>query len=303
MKYYYISHEGPFRNNLIIGKDLDRVVRDKNKIIITRINGSFHVLICRNGSFLKEKLVLSYFELISFLKKNSFNTYFINVNSETAYYIHSYVKKDEIYKDTKEIVEKPKSFFTISEDKLLKVEAFVERDILKEKIVNVYNEDSKNDDKMQIVNLFDFIENSELFELYHLPFNEKNGKFTIPNYSYAKPSLFYILSGIYNKDGDKINLTSDDLVNLYFARIMDNDITEDILNSIELNVTESYDLNEFNKSIDFIYLYKKQENDIYIKLKTMKNKLEEAKRNQQVINALGLLENVKSKNLEKVGDR
>ena len=305
MKYYYISHDGPFRNNLIIGKDMDRIICDKNKIIITRINGAFHVLICRNGVFLKEKLVLSYFELINFLKKNSVNTYFVNVNSETAYYIHSYVKKDEVYKNTKEIMEKPKTFFTIAQDKLLKVESFIDRDIIGEKLEDVYNNDSSDDSKVQAISLFDFIENKELFELYHLPFNEKKGKFIVPNYSYASPSLFYILSGIYKKSGDIINLTIDDLRNLFYSRLMDESVTNDILNHVRLNVIEAYDLSDFSKSLDFVDLYKKRENDIYIKLKSMKNSLTEAKKNQKIINELNLLKNLNEINndnvLEKVG--
>ena len=69
MKYYYLSREGPFRNNIVSGKDFDRINRDKSKIVITRINGNFYVLICKNGNYEKEKLVLSYFDLVGVLKE------------------------------------------------------------------------------------------------------------------------------------------------------------------------------------------------------------------------------------------
>ena len=296
MKYYYILHDGPFRNNLILGKDLERIIRDKNKIIISRINGSFHVLVCRNGIFEKEKKVLSYFELVNFLKRNTFNAYFINVNGETAYYIHSYVKKDDGYKDNIVMDEKSKPIFTIIGDELLKIDVSINREVIKEKIITIYNNEIVDDSNFQNINLVDFIENSELFEIYHLPFNEKNGKFMIPNYSYSNPSLFYILSGIYSKPGNKINLSGADLLNLNVARIMDERIANDIINSIEFNIEDLYKLEDFSKSIDFIDLYIKQQNDISIKLKLMKKRLEEAKKNQMIIDDLGLSTKIVEKN-------
>ena len=288
MKYSYISHEGPFRNNIMPGKDIERIIRDKNKFIITRINSNFHVLVYRNGILEKEKLVFSFFELVNFLKKNWFTAYFINVNSETVYHISIYLKKDETIKETDTI--SPKRFFTIQGDSMLKLEAYINRNTLKGKLLQVYDEDTIDDSKSQTIGLFDFIENKELFELYQLPFSEKGGKFVVPNYSYAHPSLFYILSSIYKGKDEKINLSSNDIANLYYASILNEDIVKDILKNIEIRILKMYNLDDFSKSIDFIDLYSKQENDSYIKLKKMKARLEEAINNKKIVDALGLLE-------------
>ena len=290
MKYYYISREGPFRNNLVIGKDADRILRDKNKIIITRIKGRFHVLICRNGIFEKEKHILSYFELVEFLKKNTFNAYFVNVSSETAYYIHSYVKKDEKFMEDSSVTESPKSFFTLHDGNLLKVEAFVDRSIVKEKLDQVYQDETKDDADAQTVGLFDFVENSELFELYHYPFHEKNGKFTIPGYSYGKPSLFYMLSSLYNKEGEEINLTKDDLLILSLALVMNEEVARDIIGAIRTNILETYSFEQFNRSVDFVDYYKQRERDRQIELESMKSRLGEATKNAIFVNALGILD-------------
>lgn len=290
MKYHFISHEGPFRNNLVPGKDIDRIIREKNKIIITRIKGKFHVLICRNGVFEKEKHIMSYFELVKFLKGISFNAYFVNVPSETAYNIHSYVKKDDEYCKENNVVEKPKALFTINNGNILKMEVFIKRDIIKSKLEEVFNEEIKDDSKTQTLNLIDFVENRELFELCNYPINEKNGKFTVPDYSYAKPNLYYMLSSIYSKDGEFINLTSDDLENLYLAKFMNSNIIDDIIKYIDVNVIDIYNLDEFSKSVEFINSYQKQKKDVHIKLLLMRNSLMEAKKNTKYVNSLGLLQ-------------
>ena len=289
MKYYYISHEGPFRNNVVPGKDTERIFRDKNKFIITRIKGRFHVLTCRNGVFAKEKQILSYFELVKFLKRSSFNAYFINVSSETVNNVLSYVKKDDEYCKENNVAESPKSFFTIDDGNILKIEAFIKRDTIKEKLDEVYLDEVKDDSNTQSISLIDFVENKELFELCNYPINERNGKFTIPDYSYAKPNLFYMLSGIYNKEGDKIYLTSDDLECLLIAKIMNEKVTNDIISNIDVSIRDSYNLEEFSKSVSFIDLYKKQENDVHIKLISMRNCLMDAKRNTKYVNSLGFL--------------
>ncbi len=141
MKYYYISHEGPFRNNVVMGKDFDRINRDKNKIVITRINGSFHVLICKNGMYEKEKLVLSYFELVNFLKRVSFNVYFVNVSSETAYFINSYVKKEDEVKSKDSQEEIKEDFYAIDDGNMLKLEAYINLSIVKRIMCSIYGQE------------------------------------------------------------------------------------------------------------------------------------------------------------------
>ena len=288
MKYYYISYDGPFRNYLITGKDVNRILSDKDKIIVTKINGRFHVLLCKNGNFEKEKYVFSYSELIKFLRKSFLNTYFVNVGGEVASRIHSDVKKiDDYGKDN--IDEVPKAFFTIDNSDLIKVEAFVNRDIIKEKLDQVYNEEIKDEKNVQVLDLKDFVENSELFELCHYPINEKNGKFTVLKYGYANPSLYYILSGIYNKYGNNISLDSDDLSNLYIGKAINEDVVNDIVFKIDVNVLAKYNLDDFSKSIEFIDLYKKQEKDLQIQLLSTRNCLKEAKKNSKYVNNLGIL--------------
>lgn len=289
MKYYYISHEGPFRNNVVTGKDTDRILRDKNKFIITRIKGRFHVLICRNGVFAKEKLILSYFELVDLLRKSSCNSYFINVSGETVNNILSYVKKGVEYSNENIGVVNTKSFFAIDGGSLLKIEAFVNRETFKNTLDEVYHEEIKDEANVQTIGLIDFVQNSELFELCNYPINERAGKFKVLDCSYSNPNVYYLLCGIYNKDGDKINLNSDDLRNLYLASIMNNAMVNDIIESIDINVVEMYSLDEFSKSIDFVDIYKKQEKDVHIKLISMRNCLDEAKKNTKYVHDLGLL--------------
>lgn len=293
MKYYYISHDGPFRNNVMPGKDNERITRDKNKIIITRINGKFHVLVCRNGIYEREKMVFSYFELVNFLKKNSFNTYFLNTNGETAYNVSSYVKREEVVSEETESNEQSKRFFTIQGNNMLKIEAYIDRSILKLKLFQVYDEETRDETKSQELTLNEFIDNKELFELYQLPFCEKGGKFVVPNYSYAHPSLFYILSSIYDGSREKIALSSEDITNLYIASILNEEYVKDITKNIEVRILKEYNREEFTKSLEFMELYSKQERDYYIKLKKMKSRLLEADKNKKIVDALGLLEEKK----------
>ena len=103
MKYYYISYGGPFRSNLTSSRDINRITYEKNKIVITRIDSDFHVLLCRDGNYDDDKKVLSYIELVKFLKENKINSYFMNIDGEVAYNIYCDVKKGEFYDNTKDL--------------------------------------------------------------------------------------------------------------------------------------------------------------------------------------------------------
>ncbi len=305
VKYYYISHDGPFRNNIMPGKDNERITRDKNKIIITRINGMFHVLICRNGVYEKEKKVFSYFGLVDFLKKNYYSTYFLNTSGETAYNIASYVRKEEVITEENSNGNKPKHFFTIQGENVLKVEAYVKRDTLKARLLQVYDEETSDETKSQSLTLSEFIDNKELFELYHLPFNEKGGIFTVPSYSYAHPSIFYILSSIYGRAGDSISLSNDDIRNLYIASVLNEEIVRDLLKELEVRIIKVYNRQEFTQSLEFMDRYSQQENDYLIKLQKMKSRLRDAERNKKIVDALGILNipDEKQRIMEKVDQR
>ena len=294
MKYYYISHDGPFRNNLVIGKDLDRINRDKNKIIITRINGNFHVLTCKNGIFEKEKKVLSYFELVHFLKSISFNVYFVNVSSETAYFINSYVRKDDEVNRKETIEEKKEPFYAIIDGKMLKLETYINREIIKDSITNIYEKETKDEDKCQEISLIDFVENGELFELYHLPYKEKNGQFLIPNYSYAKPKPFYILSGIYGKSGDMISLSSSDLLNIYLISNIEKQIVNDIISNIDVKIVKEYDLSSVSNVLDFLESYNSDNSsdDINSRLKLLREHFIEAKNNMFIVDNLSIVKKI-----------
>lgn len=294
MKYYYISHEGPFRNNLVMGKDLDRVNRDKNKIIITRINGSFHVLICKNGVYEQEKQVLSYFELVNFLKKIAFNAYFLNISGETAYFINSYVKKDDEVNRKEVVPEKVEPFYAINDGKMLKLEAYIKRDVIRDSINMIYEREIQDEEKCQELSLMDFIQNEELFELYHLPFREKGGHFLVPNYSYARPKPFYILSGIYDKSGDVISLSSSDLMNIYMIGNVEKKIVSDIINNIEVKVIKEYGLDSVNSVVEFLDAYhnNEDEHNISERLKRLREHLTEAKDNMPIVDSLDILKRI-----------
>lgn len=290
MKYYYLSHEGPFRNNVVVGKDVDRIIRDKNKIIITRINGLFHVLVCKNGVFEKEKIVLSYFELVNYLKRISFNVYFVNVNSETAYFINSYVKKEDEVNRKEKNDNKTEPFYTINDGKMYQLETFINRDVIKNSIMNIYEREIQSEDKCHEISLVDFVQNTELFDLYHLPFKEKSGQFLIPNYSYSSPKSFYILSGIYHKNGDIINLSSTDLTNLCMLKNVEKQVIDDIINNIEVHVIKEYSMTSVNNVVEFLT---NQDNDSNTnsRLKLLREHLIEANDNMGVIENLNILKN------------
>ena len=297
MKYYYLSHEGPFRNNIIVGKDIERITRDKNKIIITRINGHFHVLVCKNGIYESEKIVLSYFELVNFLKKVSFNVYFINVNGETAYFINSYVKKEDEVNIKESVENNSESFYTINDSKMYQLETYIDRDIIKNCLSDIYSREIQNKNKCHEISIVDFVKNEELFELYHLPFKEKSGKFLIPNYSYASPKPFYILSGIYKKKGDVINLSSEDLMNLWMIKNGEKQIIDDIISNIDVHIVDEYQMSTINEVVDFLDVCDKDDKN-RLRLKVLREHLVEAKENMVFVKDLNLLS--KNKNINNI---
>ena len=299
MKYYYISHDGTFKNRVILGKDTTRIIRDENKILVTRINDKFHVLVCCNGVFENEKRVLTYSELINLLKVVPCNIYFINTSSEMVNYINSYIKKvDYNYKDHNYNYNEP--IYTVKDGCLLKLYVTVNRDVIKKTIDEVYKEEISNIDNVRFLSIEELMDNKELLELYKYPVHEKKGKFVLPNYSYSNPNLYYILSGIYKKDGDSINITKKDLSNLYFANIIRDGSINDIVNNINIDILKKYNLKELSKSIETIDSYKSGENDVHIKLISLKNRIEEARANTKYVNGLGLLKDKKEKNNDNV---
>ncbi len=288
MKYYYILQNGAFKNRVILGKDIKRIICDANKILVTRINDKFHALVCCNGVYENEKRVLTYLELINLLNVVPCNIYFINISGEMVNYINSYIKKgDYKYRDYNYSHHEP--IFTVKDGSLLKLDVSVSRDVVKKTIDDVYLEEISNDDNVRFLSIEELMNNKELLELYKYPINEKNGKFVLPDYSYSNPNLYYILSGIYIKDGDNINLTKKDLYNLYLANIIRDGSVNEIVNNINVDIIKKYNLKELSKSIESIESYKSGENDVQIKLVSLKNRIQEARDNTKYVNSLGLL--------------
>ena len=292
MKYYYISYGGPFRSNLTSSRDINRIAYEKNKIVITRIDSDFHVLLCRDGNYDDDKKVLSYIELVKFLKENKINSYFMNIDGEVAYNIYCDVKKGEFYDNTRVIPDVSNHLFTINDDCVLKIEVYLDQKYLKWKILEAFDKEVMDDHNYRTIGLDDLIENQELLKLYHFPVNEKYGIFTVPNYSYSKPNLFYLLSSIYKDGKDNITLSNDDINNLYIAKALNEKMVNDLLSKAEVRILKTYNLDEFNQALNFIDSYSKQEDDNYIKLSLMKRRLEDAKRNKKIVESLGILDDL-----------
>ena len=64
--------------------------------------------------------------------------YFVNVSSETAYFINSLIKKDDDVNKKDILEDKKEDFYAISDNNMYKLEAFIDRSIVKKSICTIY---------------------------------------------------------------------------------------------------------------------------------------------------------------------
>ena len=292
MKYYYINYR-----DLVLGqgKKIQKINDTSDKIIITEIDSDYHVLIYQNGEFEKEKRVLGFYELAAFLAENKLNTYFVGCNKERAQLVVSTSKRGDYQLPSNiHVLEPgPEKIYAVHDGKVLRTEVYVDREVVKDAILEAYQRDvSDPDDKVIRKPLSEFMKNEEAFEVYHLPFVERNGKLVIPRYSYIdiNDTLFYALSGIYHKKGDKINLSEQDLWNLYYGlESEDRDIVDKVVDNIEVKVEHEYSLEEYQKSLEFMETYQRNEGEYRLGLKNAKRTLEKAQGNEVLFNDMYLI--------------
>ncbi len=290
MKYYYINYKDLM---LGTGRRLAKLNDASDKIIINEIGSDYHVLIYQNGAFEQEKKVLGFYELAEFLSENKLNTYFVGCSKERAQLVVSASKRGNFQTTGKILEDGPEKIFAVHDGKVLRTEVYVDREAVKEAILEAYQRDVMDpDDKVMRKPLTEFLKNEEAFEVYHLPFIERNGKLVIPRYSYIdiNDTLFYALSGIYHKKGDKINLTNQELWNLYYGLdSKDRDIVEKVLDNVEVKIDHEYSLEDYQKSLEFMETYQRNEGEYRMGLKNAKRTLETAQDNEVLFNDMYLI--------------
>ena len=290
MKYYYINYKDLM---LGTGRKLAKINDASDKIIINEIDSDYHVLIYQNGQFEQEKKVLGFYELAKFLSENKLDTYFVGCSKERAKFVLDAAKRGEFQSTGKTLENGPEKIYAVHNGKVLRTEVYVDRETIKEAILEAYQRDIIDpDDKVMRKPLSELMKNEEVFEVYHLPFIERNGKLVVPRYSYIdiNDTLFYALSGIYHKKGDKINLSEQELYNLYYGLdSKDRDIVDKVVDNLEVKVDHEYSLEDFQRSVEFMETYQRNEGEYRLGLKNVKRTLQNAQDNEELFNNLYLI--------------
>lgn len=258
MKYYY-SNGSNFKKLLFSSKDESRIDNDLNKIIVIagRNYCDYNVLEMDRGSFEKEKKELSYGALINYLIGKDKNTYYLNMPFNEAANINHCVNEGitkEVFKHEQDI----NPIYVLNGEEILKVNVKIDKNIIKEAILSTYEEDLyDSSNKYKRLSLADFASNKELINLYKLPIIQRDNSFVVPKYSYATPSLFYILNDIYNDSLDKIELSDKNIFNLYqFSDSKYSKILDKVFDNMEVEVLGKYDAKDLKNNIDFYHKIK-----------------------------------------------
>ncbi len=305
MKYYY-TKGNKLKKILLGGNNESRIDGDSNKIIVVAGKGynDFNVFEMNNFDFEKEKKELSYGELVNYLINKNKNIYYINMPIGEVVDINNAINEGN-NRDVYKYEEDKKPIYVLNGDKILKVNVEIDKDIIKESIAKVYEQDLMNDSsKFKRLKLADFLSNKELVNLYKLPVIQRNNEFVVPEFGYDNPSLFYVLSGIYNASVDKIDLSDRNIHSLYqFSDSKYCDILDKVFDNIEVKVIEKYDLNELENNINFYHKVKLDYDygrDIREEARSIANYsnkiITNAKSNEIVFNNLYL---IKDENIEK----
>lgn len=298
MKYYFSKNENGDYKRITVSRDFYKLMGDSNKLVVVDDDSIYRVLTFEDNNC-EDKKSLLYPELVKYIREKDRNVYFIG---DFKYRPEAIIRdvNDYNYMESSDYLPSfEEELYTLKDNEVLSFKASIDKEILKNAIVDTYARLYNDKDiKLERVRLTDFINNKDLLDMYCLPFLEQSNSYLIPPYSYTHPSLFYILSGIYSKDGDrlfsedgnKINLSEQNIKDLYIENFSEyHDIVDKLINSIEINIDRKYDLDEFSNSLDFIERVGEQEKDYTMKLDQIKRILLKAKNNEEFFKKLDII--------------
>lgn len=302
MNFFYSKKDNNKYIKPLKSSDVNLILDDKNKILVNADEVIFYVITYNNSVCELERKILGYDELVEYLQSSDKNVYFTNIDKASlSSIIYDVNNRLEHTKVDYPFIEE--NIYTMNNDEILKINATVDKQVIKNAINDLYTREYNKDiKKFKKVKLIDFINDRDLLELYNLPLIDKNECFMIPNYSYTHPELFYILNGLYSKidDNNKIYLNEDNIKDLYLYGFSDNgDIVDRIIKEINIDVVNNYNIDEFSNALNYIERVKKNESDYTINLNNIKTILLKAKDNERIIKELKILENQNNKELKK----
>ena len=294
MKYYYSKIYNDKYDEVSFGRNIDMVKDDTNKIIIFCDYPIFHVMTYKHPFIGNEKLVLDYPELVNYLQQNKLDVYFLNTKKDVPVSVINHInsnKKQEVI----ELPIIPESFYTKDNCDIVKISAYIDREIIKKAIKDVYFrelykdklDNVMNDKKLKFkkVPFENFIFDNELLNMYNLPLLIRDDAFIVPTYSYTRSNIFYFLNSIYSKLGDNINLSESDIKELYmYLNSEYKNIVNNIINKIQIEEEKRLDINTLSNLIENNDIQKQDLNE-------SKRILLEANNNEEMIANLGLLDN------------
>ena len=183
-------------------------------------------------------------------------------------------------------------FFVEDEDSVYKVSVVITESELKELIGQAYNEETmykKGMKKHFFVPFSEFFQNKELYETVNYPLTiNYNGDVQLPHYGYGVPSLFYTLSSFYSENG-VINICPEDLMNVYKVTNDENrEIVESFVNSLKVNVIDTYNKQELSDMIDYMTNVSFKEKVRVDALTTFRNILLEGSLNKEAFEKLNI---------------
>ena len=308
MKYFYSKKFFDGYEKMSVGRNLDSVKEDPNKLVIINDDSVYYALTYRNP-LLEEKKVLDYPELVDYIKNSRLNVYFFNMDKELSRKILVEVSnKKEKNKPESSILKE--DIYTIKDDRIIKFKAFVDRKIVRSAIQELFDKEKVKADFYERMNKTEndfkktpfksLVKDPTILEMYNLPLYVSNDECVISTYDHMPSNIFNLLNDIYSKLGDKINLSEKNLRELYLLTNSNyKNIVDEIINSIEVKQEERYNLEIFGNSIDYIENEKMKDNFDASQLNIIKKYLEEAKNNEEMINNLGILNKKEVKLLEK----
>lgn len=277
MKYYYLNNEGYFKDRIKSGKDEEKInnlkngiiiAKTKNESVLSKTNSTFSLdnykymtIKIKNSIIEKEKKELLFDELIEYLKNNNPPYYFFNIPKKDIESI-IYCIKNKGDNQTLEKYDIEKYIYVEKDNKILKTEVSIDKDLLKEAIEQEYYLEL---DEKEEIKLSDFIGNDRLLKKVKMPLLTEHNKLILPKYSTIN-SLFYSLSDLYSEvdNRNRCKLDEKTLKDLIYKK--DNtekkeieEVIVNIIKNLNIDVVKEYDKEEFEKSFHFMEMIRDEE--------------------------------------------